>query len=129
MYNFKFDQLLKMEAHPWDENYNVKHHKHHRRDTPPSQLQYSRKEGVRSILQEKVLKLILLIKTVEIKKFDCRSDVEYVPDSENKSESEESDLDDSLALPSTSYSLNKEKVSETLAGNVYHFYKWIVFCF
>ena len=55
--------------------------------------------------------------------FDCGSDVEYVPDSENKSESEESDLGDSLALPSTSYSLNKEKFSETLAGNVYHFYK------
>ena len=57
------------------------------------------------------------------KNFDCGSDVEYVPDSENESESGESDLGDSLALPSTSYSLNKEKVSETLAGNVYHFFK------
>ena len=55
--------------------------------------------------------------------FDCGSDVEYVPDSENKSESGGSDLDDSLVLPSTSYILNKEKVSQTLAGNFYHFYK------
>ena len=63
------------------------------------------------------------------KNFDCGSDVEYVPDNENESESGECDLDDSLALPSISYSLNKEKVSETRAGNVYHCYKWIVFHF
>ena len=31
--------------------------------------------------------------------FDCGLDVEYVPGSENESESGESDLDDSLALP------------------------------
>ena len=46
--------------------------------------------------------------------FDCGSDVEYVLDSENESESGESDLGDSLALPSTSYSLNKEKFQKLL---------------
>ena len=122
MCNFKLDQLLMMEAHPCNENYNVRHHKHHRRDTPPSQLQYGRK-GSKKYTTREALEAIVADEDIGDENFDCGSVVEYVPDSENESESGESDLDDSLALPSTSYSLNKEKVSETLAGNVYHFYK------
>ena len=46
----------------------------------------------------------------EDENFDCGSDTEYVPNSKDKSASEESDLDDSIALPNRSYSKSTEKV-------------------
>ena len=53
----------------------------------------------------------------EDEKLDCGSDTEYVPNSENESASEESDLYCSIALPNRRYSKSTEKVSEVFAGN------------
>ena len=61
------------------------------------------------------LEAIFTDKDSEDKNFDCGSDIEYVPNSENESASEESDLDDNIALPNGSSSKNTEKVSEAFA--------------
>lgn len=49
--------------------------------------------------------------------FDCGSDVEDILHSENDSASEESELDDSITLPHTSYTQTIEKVSKDFTGN------------
>ena len=41
--------------------------------------------------------------------FDCGSDVEFVPDSEDDSACEESDVDDSIIMPRSSYSQDVKK--------------------
>ena len=51
----------------------------------------------------------LQMQIMKMKTFNCGSDIEYVPSSENKSGSEESDVNDSIALPNRSYSKSTEK--------------------
>ena len=53
----------------------------------------------------------------EDENFECESDIEYVPNNESESASEESNLVDSIALPNGRNSKNTEKVSEAFAGN------------
>ena len=66
------------------------------------------------------LEAVFAEEDIEDKNFDYGSDIEYVCSSENKSASEESDLDDSIALPNSSYSKSTEKISEAFAGNFFN---------
>ena len=52
--------------------------------------------------------------------FDCRSDVEYCPDSEDDSANEENDMeDDTFVLPPSHFSQDVETVSNDQEGNCF----------
>ena len=50
---------------------------------------------------------------------DYGSDVECVPDSEDDSACEESDVDDSIIMPHSSYSQDVKNVSRNLSGTYF----------
>ena len=52
--------------------------------------------------------------------FDCRSDVEYCPDSEDVSANKENDMeDDSFVLPPSNFSQDVKTVSNDQEGNCF----------
>ena len=51
--------------------------------------------------------------------FDCGSHVEFVPDSEDDSACEESDVDDSIVIPHSSYSQDVKNVLRNLSGTYF----------
>lgn len=52
--------------------------------------------------------------------FDCGSDAEIIPDSENNSTCEDSDLDDSITMSSSSYNQTIEETSRDLIGTYFY---------
>ena len=64
----------------------------------------------------KVLEVVYADKDSDDENFNCGSDVEFVPDSEYNSACEESDVDDSIIMPQSSYSQDVKDVSRNLSG-------------
>ena len=83
----------------------------------PSQLQHCRKG------QEEVYSRSswagFADKDSDNKNFDCGSDVKFVPNSEDDSACEESDLDASIVMPHSSYRQDTENVSRNLPGTYF----------
>ena len=52
--------------------------------------------------------------------FDCGSDAEIIPDSENNSTCEDSDLDDIITIPRSSYNQAIEEASRDLIGTYFY---------
>ena len=51
--------------------------------------------------------------------FDCGSDVKFVPDSEDDTACEESDVDNSITMPHSSYSQDVKNISRNLSGTYF----------
>ena len=66
-----------------------------------------------------VLEGVFVDKDSDNGNFDCGSDVKFVPDSEDDSACEESDVDDSIILPYSSYSQDVKNVSRNLSGTYF----------
>ena len=60
-----------------------------------------------------VLEAVFADKDSDNEHFDCGSDVEIVPDSEDDSTCEESDVDESIIMPHSSYSQDIKMFQET----------------
>ena len=116
MYSIKIEPLLKMMTHSGFENYNVILDITLGKDTLLHNFNIAGRVGKRFNAGE-ALEAIFADGDSSDENFDFRSDIKYVPNSENKSASKESDLDESIALPNRSYNESTEKVSEAFAGN------------
>ena len=66
-----------------------------------------------------VLEAVFADKDSDNENFDCGSDVEFVPDSEDDSACEESDVDNSIIMPHSSYSQDVKNVSGNLSGTYF----------
>ena len=66
-----------------------------------------------------VLEAVLADKDSDNENFVSESDVEFVPDSEDELACEESDLNDSIIMPHSSYSQHAKNVSRNLSGTYF----------
>ena len=107
--------LLKMGTPPSLSSHNVVGHKHGKNHTSPSQLQHGR-EGRKEVHSRRSFEAGFADKDSDNENLDCGSDAKFVPDSEDDSACEESDLADSTAMPHSSYSQDVENVSRNLSG-------------
>ena len=65
------------------------------------------------------LEAVFADKDSDNENFDFGSDVEFVPDSEDDLACEESDVDDSIIMPHSSYSQDVKNVSRNLSGTYF----------
>ena len=63
-----------------------------------------------------VLEAVFADKDSDNENFDCGSDVEFVHNSEDDSGCEESDVDDSIIMPHSSYNQDVKNISRNLSG-------------
>ena len=67
----------------------------------------------------KVLEVVFADNDSDNENFDCESDVEFVPDSEDDSACGESDVDDSIIMPHSSNNQDVKNVSRNLSGTYF----------
>ena len=75
--------------------------------------------GRKQYILGEVLEAVFADKDSDNKNIDCGSDVEFVPDSEDDSACEESDVDDSIIIPHSSYCQHVKNVSRNLSGTYF----------
>ena len=88
-------------------------------DTPPHSFSMADRGKKRYSVGE-ALEAVFADEDSGDENFDCGSDAEVIPDSENDSCCEDSDLDDSINMPSSTHMQEVEEASRSLIGTYFY---------